>query len=175
MFKLNKGVNLRLSIYCLLFIELLIIFWNVDILPFLVISLTSGGVILYNYLTIYKDDDTVDSSDFLHKSTKKENIIFLFLILLTILLFSLICFIDNKLVGELLLGLLNNSIYIRFMLYGIIYPIIFSYFVTWTYTDIKPIHPDNLIIYSKILFVSACVGLLVCIFWEKYSFIMLSF
>ena len=81
----------------------------------------------------------------------------------------------GEFLGGVILTLINGSKIIRFLMYGALFPNLFTYTVTWVYTDIKPVQMENINIFLKLLFISLSIGLLVCINWDIYSMIMISF
>jgi hypothetical protein len=73
-------------------------------------------------------------------------------------------------------NLLNTSKLIRFAIYGFIFPVITSYFMTWFWMDNKPnlsifyaiVMPNTMGAFYKILFFNLLVGIGICVLWADY-------
>lgn len=170
-----KSVKLKSIILCMFIVEILYLFWTVDILPFIMIATGCIGCLVYNYFRVYRDEDTVEMSDLLHTSTFQENIIYACIFAFSLFILFMIYLFGGEFLGEVILTLINGSKIIRFLMYGALFPNLFTYTVTWVYTDIKPVQMENINIFLKLLFISLSIGLLVCINWDIYSMIMISF
>ena len=167
----NKIFNfLNTFMLIIFFIEMLILFLNIDIIPLLLIGVVCGLIII-----IRNSND-----DFFYGSTEvtetKSIFKFIFFSLLDILIFTIFLIYGIENISNVLIYLLNSSHIFRFVLYGVIFPIILSYFMAWFWMDSKPnlsilyalIAPNSLGTYYKFLFANLCVGLLVCMNWETY-------
>ena len=109
-----KSIKLKFFVLCLFFSEILYLFWTVDVLPFIFIAVACVGCLIYNYFSIYKDEDTVEMSDLLLPSKMKENIIYICMFILSILLLFLIFLFGSEYLGHIILGLINSNKLIRF-------------------------------------------------------------
>ena len=64
--------------------------------------------------------------------------------------------------------LLTNSKIFRYIIYGLIYPIISSLFITYSFTDINPFEELRIDVFFVILFITLFVGIIVCLNWTWY-------
>lgn len=146
------------------------LFSQIDLIPFIFIGITCGlSIILKN-----------NSDDFFYsENTTKDTKLVFKIILLTIvdlLVFSCFILLGIENIATWVISLLTDYKVVRFALYGLIFPIITGYFLTWFWTDNKPhlsvmyaiILPNSMGSFYKILFGCLVVGLLVCVFWTDY-------
>ena len=171
MTKINKIYQVMMfSLLVLFFIEMVMLFSQIDLIPFIFIGGVCGLSIILNN----------NSEDFFYsESMGKDTKIILRIILLSIvdmLLFCCFLLLGIESLSTWIIGLLTDYKIVRFALYGFIFPLIAGYFLTWFWTDNKPnlsvlyaiVMPNSMGTFYKILFICLVIGLLVCVFWTDY-------
>ena len=152
------------------FIEMVMLFSQIDLIPFIVMGFICGlSIILRN---------TSDDFFYNENNVKDAGLVFrfIFMMLIDILLFGSFFVIGIDNIALWVSTLLNDYKIIRFVVYGLIFPFITSYFMTWFWTDSKPnlsifyaiVMPNTTGAFYKILFVNLLVGIGVCVMWEDY-------
>lgn len=171
MTKISKVFQIMtLSLLVLFFVEMVMLFSQIDLVPFIIIGFTCGlSIILRN-----------NSDDFFYNENtiKDTGIVFRFILIaiIDILLFSCFLAIGIENIAQWVLSLLNSVKVVRFLFYGILFPLVTSYFMTWFWTDNKPnlsilyaiVMPNSMGTFYKILFVNLLIGISICVFWSEY-------
>ena len=164
-FKITTIVSL-----ILLCIEIIMLFSQIDLIPIIIMGISCGLIIILRNR----------NEDFLYSENNYSdvNLIISTIFLLMLDLFLFISFIllgvDN--LALYIIGILNTNKFIRFILYGIVFPYIISYFIVWFWSNDKP---KTFLIYSfilpekygytlKIVFLNFIIGLAICVFWKDY-------
>ena len=171
MTKISKIYSSMLfGLLVLFFIEMVMLFSQIDLIPFIFIGFVCGLSIIFKN----------NSEDFFYsESTTKDTKIIFRVILLTIvdmLVFALFILLGIGNIADWVITLLTDYKVVRFALYGVVFPLITGYFLTWFWTDNKPhlsvlyaiVMPNSMGTFYKILFVCLVIGLLVCVFWTDY-------
>ena len=152
------------------FIELTMIFSQIDIVPFIAIGVLGG-------LTIFLRNS---SDDFFNAENNYKDskliIKFILLTILNILIFSIFILLGIENIALFILNLLHSVKIIRFILYGLLFPVVISYLLTWFWTDNKPnlsilyaiVMPNSVGAFYRLLFFNLFIGAFVCIFWDNY-------
>ena len=171
MTKVNKVYQIMMFVLLILFfIEMVMLFSQIDLIPFIFMGVVCGLSIIFKN----------NSEDFFYsEANSKDTKIILKIILLTIidlLIFGCFILLGINNIANWVITLLTDYKAIRFLLYGVVFPLIMGYFLTWFWTDNKPhlsvlyalIMPNSMGTFYKILFVCLVIGLLVCVFWTDY-------
>ena len=166
---------MNISLLVLFFIEMVMLFSKIDLIPFIIMGIVCGLIIILNNTNedFFYNDVVVKDTSLIFR--------FIFLALIDTLLFCsfLVLGIENMAVS--IISLLCVSKLFRFVIYGFIFPLLISYFVSWFWTENKPnlsiwyalIMPNSMGIFYKVFFVFLMLGILICLYWEKY-FVLIS-
>ena len=171
MTKVNKVYQMMSFVLLILFfVEVVMLFSQIDLIPFVIIGFVCGlSIILRN-----------SSEDFFNNENtiKDTKLIFrvISLSIIDILLFASFFVLGIENMAAWFVALLNGSKLIRFGIYGFIFPLITSYFMTWFWTDNKPnlsifyaiVMPNTMGSFYRILFFNLLVGIGVCVMWADY-------
>lgn len=162
---MTKTIKLLNNLLLFLFIiELFMIFSGVDLIPLFLIAIV-GGLILF----LRHKEDFESGEDY---NDVKGILTFVLSGIAIALVFITILYYGVEVIDGYILNFLNTNNIFRFVLYGLVFPFVLSYFITWFWLDEKPISISNKYIncltFPKVLLVSLIIGVCVCIFWEKY-------
>lgn len=156
--------KLNMGLLFLFVIELFMAFSNVDLIPLFLIAIISGLILFL------RRNESFESSE--EYSDTKGVITFVLSGILIGLIFVFLLYYGIENIGAYILNLLNINKLFRFVLYGLIFPFVLSYFITWLWLDEKPIQIQNKYIncltFPKVLLATLILGVLVCIYWEGY-------
>lgn len=154
----------------ILFIEMVMLFSQIDLVPFIIIGLVCGlSIILRNSSEdFFNNENTIKDTGLVFR--------FVFVAIVDILLFSCFMVLGIENIANWISFLFHNYKIVRFAFYGLICPIITSYFMTWFWTDNKPnlsilyaiVMPNSMGAFYKILFVNLLVGIFICVCWSDY-------
>lgn len=176
---LNKfRVGFKYFVFGAFFTEIFLILYSVDILPLIITAVVCLCGLIYNYFNLYKDEETlskIENSELNRMQKILSYVIPILVFIFVIWVFSGMLVLGREYLSNTVLDLINNSKFQRYCVYGITYPFVYTYLTTWIFTDVKPIDGDNIIFYLVTLFISALIGLLICVNWEFYSKIMVTF
>ena len=152
------------------FVEMVMLFSQIDLVPFIVMGFICGlSIILRNTSEdFFNNENTIKDTNLIFR--------FVFIAIIDILLFScfLVLGVDN--IASWFFVLLNEYKIVRFFIYGLVFPFITSYLMTWFWTDNKPnlsilyaiVMPNSMEVFYKILFVNLLVGIFICVCWSEY-------
>ena len=139
---------------------------TVDLIPFTACSIVCGICILsHNKQEEYQDGYTTVTVQ------RGEEIgIVSYLILSVIVLLIGFVFVIRGLpvLWETLIYMLNNFKVFRYIIYGLLYPVIFSTFITYCYTETNPMEQLHVDVFFILLFVTLFIGIGICMNWESY-------
>ena len=149
---------------------MVVLFCGIDLLPFLAIGIICGLVII---LRNSSEDFFYGSGDI---TDTKIVLKFIFFACLNIFIFSMFMLLGIENIANMAINLLNTNKFVRFGLYGLIFPIIISYFISWFWYDEKPnlsifyalTAPNTMGLYYKLFLILSGVGLFICVNWVDY-------
>lgn len=168
--------TLNLVMVVIFFIQMVVLFCGIDLLPFLAIGLICGLVIILRN----------SSEDFFYSSGESGDtgtiLKFIGLACLNIFVFSMFILLGVENIANMAINLLDSSKLFRFTLYGLIFPMVISYFIAWFWYDEKPnlslfyalTAPNTLGLYYKLFLILSGIGLFICVNWVDYSDIVSS-
>ena len=156
--------KLQYFMYMILSSEILLLMWNIDLSPIIIVALLCIAGICYNYFTKdgENETETFEAVGFLEKYFHLFSSIVALGLSMCILTFGF------GLVSDILKGLLDSFVLIRYFIYGIGFPFVASYIITWCFSDIKPIVKENSGLFFKFLAIFLLFGLLVTFDWNYY-------
>lgn len=171
MTKVSKVYQIMFFILLLLFfVEVVMLFSQIDLIPFVIIGFVCGlSIILRN-----SSEDFFNNENIIKDTKLVLRVISLSVI--DILLFASFFVLGIENIANCVVTLLHTSKLIRFAIYGFIFPLITSYFMTWFWTDNKPnlsifyavVMPNTMGSFYRILFFNLLVGIGVCVLWVDY-------
>ena len=155
--------KLNIFLFLILFLEGVILFSEIDILPILFIGVICGFIIVIRNRNGVLLEDNVYISDI------KSILTFLIFSLVVVLVFLAYLTKGVSVISSIVLSLLNDYKWFRFLIYGVVFPLIFTYLMLWCWSDVKPFSDRvDIELFMKIILINLFLGIIVCINWEGY-------
>lgn len=160
--KFSKYINLFL--FSVLIIEYLLLTCAIDLFPLLFCGVVCGFFIIVN------NRNKMRQSSHVIISQEETSSIVSYIVLTFVVLLIMGIYIIRGLPaiwGSFSLWLDNSHIF-RYVIYGLIYPILSSLFITYCITDVNPFEQLMINVFIIVLFITLFMGLGICMYWESY-------
>ena len=165
MSKFSKVFKYIFYVFLVVFgLEILTLFVNIDIIPFIFTGLICGIIIAIKHRSEGTLADIV-----LFKNDIVNIIVMLLMCFITILIGALMIFYGLKDMSAYIVNLLNTSIYFRFAVYGVLYPLINIFLIYWCVTGVSIFEFAKLNYVVIIGLSNLGIGLAICMLWDKYA------
>jgi uncharacterized membrane protein len=158
--------KLSLIVFWLFCLEYLVLSCELDLFPSCLMGIMCVAAL---YIKSKSDVDIVYQEE--KNSQVRQIIKFLMLSLFVIMIFLIFITFDISVISSYILVVFTNSKIIRFIVYGLIYPIITSYLMFYCWANEKAIDSEGLTTnphFYYILIVNLYIGFFICYNWSYY-------
>lgn len=166
--RFSKYVNLIFA--AMLTIEYIIFTCSVDLIPLIFGILVCG---IFVIVRSRNDNDLGDGVEnvIISSGEESETLSIVLMIILSFFVVSIMVIFGivglNNLWETFSITLSNSHIF-RYVIYGLIYPLFLSYFMTYTYTDVNTMNTLLINVFGIFLLINLFIGLIICMNWGMY-------
>lgn len=160
--KFSKYINMALMF--VLIIEYILLTCTVDLYPLLLCGFICGVFVIVNNRG--KSDN--DSSVTIRQGGTLNIVSYIILTFIVFVIAFIYVIRGLPIIWGSFSYLLDTSRIFRFVIYGLIYPVVSTLFITYSVTDTNPFEQLMINVFIVVLFITLFLGIIICMNWEWY-------